>query len=431
MRRTLAVGLGQAQARHSIQSLLETAARATESSSSRVHVGRALLTQVAHRLDVQGSLLDTMTTRLSNSNSNPSSSNPHSDGVYRTAAWLTPVWKERQAAAAAHATAQAHKGLATMTWIHTDTAQACRTILALEADASAQYLQSTLTSVQARHARTVETLAEVVVGLRTGTTPDEAHAQDMATDPTLVATFLRQRLGMQLLCEHYMDIVGNSIRMPKPAGTMDVERSVADAVLDAMGECKVLTEAFYEHPPPLVYRNHDTMTTEDDDIKATWVGPWLHYVLVEVLKNATTATVEQHPARHAVSSNEENTLPPIEIRAHQDDRTTYIYIEDRGTGLGSTLSTDCFRFAQTDHIWDRMDEQTTYAMVRSPLRGLGVGLSLSSAMMHYFGGALRLEARGNGGTRVVLEMPRDLTILEAALVEPEEARIERCDPDET
>ena len=40
-----------------------------------------------------------------------------------------------------------------------------------------------------------------------------------------------------------------------------------------------------------------------------------------------------------------------------------------------------------------MDDQQTYAMTRSPLQGLGVGLSMSKMMMKYFGGTLNVEDR--------------------------------------
>jgi hypothetical protein len=402
--------------------LWDVAVAAHASPKARVDVGRALLAQVSHRLTVQQGWLEDLTRRLdpkvpAADRTTLSSLPDNNNAVYRTSAWLTPVWKVAQAQAASHALAQARQGVATLSWIHTDTARDCRTILDLSPEKAAPYLADTLSSVSTRHARTVETLAEVVVALRPHATTlrhGGGGGLDSLNDDAMILPFLHQRLGIQLLCEHYMEVVG---KRKKAAGTIDVQRSVQEAVLDAMGEAKILTEAHYEHPPVLEYGGGSRATSErddDDDLKATWVGPWLHYVLVELLKNATTATVQAHP-----STPSESLLPPppVVITATQDDHTTFIYIDDRGTGVGTSTTTtvqDTFRFAQTEHIWDRMDEQTTYAMVRPPLRGLGVGLSLSAAMMTYFGGALRLEARAGGGTRAVLTIPRYLTILEAA-----------------
>ena len=54
---------------------------------------------------------------------------------------------------------------------------------------------------------------------------------------------------------------------------------------------------------------------------------------------------------------------------------------------------DFFTFAQRTTVYDRMNEQQTYAQVRSPLQGLGTGLALSRWHMRHFGGDLTLENR--------------------------------------
>ena len=234
--------------------------------------------------------------------------------------------------------------------------------------------------------------------------------------------FLHHRLGIQLLCEHYMEICKH-----KPHGTIDYERQVAHAALDAAGEANILAQAYSAVVPEIVFLQDDNRNNNNNNnnslsppITATFVGPWLHYVLTEVLKNAVTATVHHHRHHHP-DNNEpnDNVLPPIIISTWQDDATTWIAVDDHGPGLGpskSQVDDSLFRFAQTDKIWDRLDEQTTYAMVeRSPLQGLGVGLSLSATMMQYFGGTLMLQNRSDGGgARACLGLPRDLTIPEAS-----------------
>jgi hypothetical protein len=78
-----------------------------------------------------------------------------------------------------------------------------------------------------------------------------------------------------------------------------------------------------------------------------------------------------------------------------------IHIHDQGGGIsqqrrkqGKSIDVDSlFAFAQSRRKWDRLQDQQTYAMTRSPLQGLGVGLSMSRIMMRHLGGDLQLTDR--------------------------------------
>ena len=69
-----------------------------------------------------------------------------------------------------------------------------------------------------------------------------------------------------------------------------------------------------------------------------------------------------------------------------------------------------------------MDDQQTYAMTRSPLQGLGVGLSMSRMMMEYFGGSLTLQDRGaidlllEDGATATIVLPKNVQIPENELI---------------
>ena len=403
--------------RFSLQSLLKLAVNPDNTA-----VGRLLMQCVADRLAFQEDILKSWRRRLdrvgqpedkgSTGSFVGTISKSSDNNVIRTSTYHTPLWKEvspsnqdaNNEVWRTQAYPKARRKLDTIHWIHTDTQQACRHILSLSNPQ--QYLRHTLTEVQARHARTVETLAEMLVqDLR-------PHHVDLP-----VTQFLNQRLGIQLLCEHFVEICKG-----KPYGTIDYQRSVQEAVLDAVGEANILTQAYYDVIPEIgihlaTNEGNATTTTMNSSISplATFVGPWLHYTLVELLKNAVTATVERHGA---------TAPPPIHIYIGSDELSTWIVVEDQGTGLApdansasaATPSLELFRFAQTRQLWDRLDEQTTYAMVRSPLKGMGVGLSLSRRMMAYFGGALSLSnsSAGTGGARALVTLPHDLTILEAS-----------------
>merc|ERR1711862_826754 len=94
-------------------------------------------------------------------------------------------------------------------------------------------------------------------------------------------------------------------------------------------------------------------------------------------------------------------LPSLYIHVLDDKggENVIIRIYDQGGGIDDTFDLESlFRFAQRDTVWDRMDEQQTYNQVRSPLKGLGVGLSRWH--MRHFGGDLILERRPAGAIRV-------------------------------
>ena len=86
-----------------------------------------------------------------------------------------------------------------------------------------------------------------------------------------------------------------------------------------------------------------------------------------------------------------------------------IQVTDQGGGTEEEIR---FTFCQTQKIWDRLEEQQTYAMTRSPLKGLGVGLSLANLYLRHFGGSLTLENSPSVGMTATLKIPKDTSILE-------------------
>jgi pyruvate dehydrogenase kinase 2/3/4 len=85
---------------------------------------------------------------------------------------------------------------------------------------------------------------------------------------------------------------------------------------------------------------------------------------------------------------------PIFVHVQETQQTIEIQILDQGGGLSRNKSVNgLFEFAQCPKKYDRLDDQQTYAMVRSPMRGLGVGLSMSKLQMTQFGGDIELLDR--------------------------------------
>jgi len=296
-----------------------------------------------------------------------------------------------------------------------------------------KWIKAALRQIRDRHAMTVENLAEFVITTRpywnSLSTKTEKEIEDFMDG--LVMDFLRGRFGIQLLCEHYLSpypnasLVDNNNKVLGGSGIVCVECALQTVLEDAISEARILCESHYSHlntaAPEVV-----VVVDENSNLNFTIVRPWVHYVLVELLKNAMAKSMERMMEENAIeyldnddsdssSSNMgSNVLPPtIYISIHNEDDhehdhndtsdkskgPTYLSIDvmDQGGGFANNpvlaKSTDIlFEFVKTKkHMWDRLDEQQTYATVRSPMQGLGVGLCLSRLAMQHFGGTVELK----------------------------------------
>ena len=141
----------------------------------------------------------------------------------------------------------------------------------------------------------------------------------------------------------------------------------------------------------------------------TLVLPWVHHTLVELIKNAFHSTLKrQHsdpqPVHVTISS-------PFD-----DERSVCVDIRDYGIGLPSSQSQAPnlfdWGYSSAAKRWDRLDEQQSYAAVRSPMSSLGVGLSTSRLMMQHFGGDVTLmspsDKDGGAVARIVLPLRDDV-----------------------
>lgn len=103
----------------------------------------------------------------------------------------------------------------------------------------------------------------------------------------------------------------------------------------------------------------------------------LEQVMLNLLVNALDA-VQGHDA------------PEVALWCEQDDRTVRIFVSDNGPGI-------------PDHLRDRIAEPFFTTKVTG--EGLGLGLSLSRAILDEFDGRMRFERPAQGGCRVCIELP--------------------------
>lgn len=262
-----------------------------------------------------------------------------------------------------------------------------------------KWLKACFRQIQDRHAMTVENVAEVAI-----TTRPYWDATSAAPLDATIMNFLRGRLGVSLLCEHAL----------APQGVIHVNCHLRTVLEEAISEAKVLCESHYSHmvtAAPEVVIVDQTLNQSD---MFTTVPIFLHYALVELLKNAMAVSMERMTKEMEISSCS-NVLPPtiyVSINDHHDDDDkSYLSIDvvDQGGGFKNPeLAKDAsilFEFVRTKKtLWDRLDDQQTYAETRSPMQGLGVGLCLSRIMMQHFGGNLELASHPPLGQQHSLEV---------------------------
>jgi len=246
-------------------------------------------------------------------------------------------------------------------------------------------LKATMEEIRSRHASTVEVLADLTINTRPHYT----------IPTTLVDSFLSARLGIQLLCDH-------AVQLPKkPTGGISVDCPLDEVISDAVTEAKHMVEAHLPVVPEIIVPEYyPTLTV---------IRPWIHHALVELLKNSMAACVKRHrktPRKLIVVEIEESAIAVM------------IHIHDQGPGVSNIPRAFAFACSGDPKRWDRLEEQQSYAMVRSPLSSLGVGLPLSRSMMRHFGGDLILNNRkevgkllDTGATASII-LPKDDTVLE-------------------
>ena len=275
--------------------------------------------------------------------------------------------------------------------LHTDTCRLSWDLLGQQHvfskfnNAHQHLLKATMEQIRSRHASTVEVMADVTLSTR-----------PYYTIPTLwMDSFLASRLGIQLLCDH-------AVKLPKKStGGISVNCELDGVIMDAVTEAKHMVDAHLPSVP--------TIVLPDTYPHITLIRPWVHHALVELFKNSMAACVKRGRTTEQAR---------IMVDIHESDAEIQIHIHDQGQGVADIPKAFVFATSNDLKRWDRLEEQMSYAMVRSPLSSLGVGLPLSRSMMRHFGGDVLLTNRTEptdrlqtGATATII-LPKDDRILE-------------------
>lgn len=204
---------------------------------------------------------------------------------------------------------------------------------------------------------------------------------------------LRERILLQLICNNHISLSLNG------SGVINDKLNIIESLKKSISFVSDMALLKYGEVPKFkiksIISSPDEYSIDNDgsnqDIIFPYIDSHIQYVLQELLKNSTRATIEN------------NLTEPIEIlvtllKSSNSKPILQIKISDRGNGISPEISS---------HLWNY-----SFTTVNSPngvddgvlnsniIAGMGYGLPLSLIYCKLFGGDIRLKSIYQSGTDV-------------------------------
>eukprot|EP00744_Colponema_vietnamica_P006953 GILI01010040.1.p1 GENE.GILI01010040.1~~GILI01010040.1.p1 ORF type:complete len:547 (-),score=106.50 GILI01010040.1:423-2063(-) len=237
----------------------------------------------------------------------------------------------------------------------------------------------------------------------------------------------------------------NCLTMRRPTEKISQLVPLADVVRDAVYDAKQICDGHYGDSPEVTYHilnapvldnavgKHlafSALQPEDDGainpVASTESGhiyghicPTVHYIIVELMKNAFRATIERHAKRNKANMLACDDVPPVKItiNARPGLMHSCICVEDQGTGIkrDHIPYAMSYSFTTAKGVLSKEDEEamnsgdpsatmngSVGAVELPPLAGFGYGLPMSRTYARCFGGDVVLRSVEGSGTKVYL-----------------------------
>jgi pyruvate dehydrogenase kinase 2/3/4 len=207
--------------------------------------------------------------------------------------------------------------------------------------------------------------------------------------------FYMSRIGIRVLVGQYLAL--RKTPLPGYNGMICLETSPYDVVRQAARDATHMCERRYGEAPQVQIMGRL-------DLTFPYIPTYLHYILLELLKNAMRATVERH-------MDSMKSFPPVQvvIADGRDNEDIVIKVADIGGGIPrsnmkkiwSYLFTTADPKIQKDFIGAKDHDPNN-----SPLAGLGFGLPISRSYARYFNGELTIMSMEGWGTDAYVHLAR-------------------------
>ena len=207
--------------------------------------------------------------------------------------------------------------------------------------------------------------------------------------------FYMSRIGIRVLAGQYLAL--REKPPPNYIGMICTHTSPYEIVDHAARNATMMCERTFCRAPQVEIQGSLHLTFP-------YIPTHLHYILLELLKNAMRAVME----KHGMVAN--MTLPPIKviIADGTENEDVVIKVSDEGGGICRS---------QMEKIWSYLyttaDPAIQHDMLAdhsscsaSPLAGLGYGLPISRSYLRYFGGDLDLMSMEGHGADAFVYLKR-------------------------
>jgi pyruvate dehydrogenase kinase 2/3/4 len=157
--------------------------------------------------------------------------------------------------------------------------------------------------------------------------------------------FFTARIGLRFLMEHHIES-----RAAQPegwSGVIQADFDPADVIQHAVDDATRLCEDEYGTAPRTVVRMAaiEDAPCESRNSRLTYVPSHMHYICVELIKNAMRATTTRHLTDEDDSAPEE--LPPIVVTAAFGRDALGVRVSDEGGGIPVSEASRVWRYAYT------------------------------------------------------------------------------------
>uniref|UniRef100_A0A7S4VKG9 Protein-serine/threonine kinase n=1 Tax=Ditylum brightwellii TaxID=49249 RepID=A0A7S4VKG9_9STRA len=222
------------------------------------------------------------------------------------------------------------------------------------------------------------------------------HFEQMEECHDFLDRFYMSRVGIRVLAGQYL-----ALRQPpleNYIGMICHQTSPLEIVRHAVDDASMMCCRKFGDAPEVIISGRL-------DLTFPYIPTHLHYILLELLKNAMRATVEHHGV--------DNHYPPVRviIADGNENEDVVIKVADEGGGIPRSHVKKIWSYLFTTANPSIQESMMTFSgdvdhSVDSPLAGLGYGLPISRSYARYFGGDVSIMSMEGYGTDAFVYLTR-------------------------
>eukprot|EP00747_Dinoflagellata_sp_TGD_P163101 gnl/TRDRNA2_/TRDRNA2_181438_c0_seq1.p1 gnl/TRDRNA2_/TRDRNA2_181438_c0~~gnl/TRDRNA2_/TRDRNA2_181438_c0_seq1.p1 ORF type:complete len:485 (+),score=83.20 gnl/TRDRNA2_/TRDRNA2_181438_c0_seq1:66-1520(+) len=206
--------------------------------------------------------------------------------------------------------------------------------------------------------------------------------------------FLRSRISTEMLTSQYLAVMAQVEKGEKVQGIVDPVCDPTSICEQAAAAACQLTESHMGIKPRVHIEVRSKVSTS-----FSYIPIYLHYILLEVLKNSCHATAKASLRSSLRDPMQANESKPISVVICSDDHRVAMRVSDLAGGIP---------FDVGDRVWDfaYSGSHQDNGGVATALSGYGLGLPLARLYARYLGGSLSLVSLPDYGCDTYLFLPR-------------------------